>query len=300
MTRPSLFIVGAPKCGTTALYTYLKAHPDVFMSSPKEPQFFAEDLLGRRRNVSNLESYLALFDTAGNRRAGEASTAYLGSRSAVTGIKDFSPHAQILIMLRNPLEVMHAAHSERILDGNETILDFAYALAADERDQPGARPLKRMPRGMRYREMVRFAPQVARYFETFGRENVHVILYEDFKSDTAKAYRETLGFLGLRRTDSDPPFTRVNPHRRIRSMSVHRQILTPPAGLRAVSHALMPQRLRRFVGKCVRRLNEPVEPRPPLVETTSPQLLVKLKRDIEPDVDTLARLLGRDLSGWYR
>src|SRR5215469_17477012 len=113
MARPSIFIVGAPKCGTTALYTYLKAHPDVFMSPLKEPQFFAEDLLGNRRNVCNWESYLALFAATGRRRAGEASAVYLGSPSAATKIKHFSPAAQIVIMLRNPVEVMHAEHGER-------------------------------------------------------------------------------------------------------------------------------------------------------------------------------------------
>jgi hypothetical protein len=299
MTRPSIFIVGAPKCGTTALYTYLKAHPDLYMSPLKEPQFFAEDLLGNRRNISSLESYLALFDAAGRRRAGEASTIYLGSPSAAAKIKDFSPDAQILIMLRNPLEVMKAAHGERILDGNETILDFASALAADEQDEPVARALKPGPRGMRYREIVRFAPQVGRYFDTFGRGNVHVIVHDDFKRDTAKAYAETLSFLGLH-AGSEPHFLRMNGHRRIRSLRVHRALLAPPGVVRAVSHALIPQRIRRLAGDCLRRLNEPVEPRPPLVETTSQQLLVKLKREVESDVDELGRILNRDLSGWYK
>jgi hypothetical protein len=202
-------------------------------------------------------------------------------------------------MLRNPLEVMQAEHGERILCGTESIVDFASALAADGQDETGAGPLKHRPRGMRYREIVRFAPQVARYFETFGRENVHVIIYEDFKGDTAKTYRETLSFLGLR-TGFEPRFTRVNPNRRIRSMRLHRMVLAPPTAVRAISHAIMPQRIRRLVVDCVLRLNWSLEPRPPLVETTSQQLVVKLKREIEPDVDTLGRLLNRDLSGWYR
>ena len=114
-------------------------------------------------------------------------------------------------------------------------------------------------------------------------------------ADTAKAYRELLGFLGLRR-DFEPRFTRVNPHRRIRSMKVHRLLLAPPAGVRAVSHAVMPQRIRRLVGDCLRHLNASVEPRPAIGQ----QLSAKLKREFEPDVDTLSRLLNRDLSGWYR
>jgi hypothetical protein len=298
MTRPSIFIVGAPKCGTTALYSYLKAHPDVFMSSLKEPQFFGEDLLGNRRNICDWESYLALFAAAKSQRAGEASTVYLGSPSAARRIKDFSPAAQILIMLRNPLEVMQAEHGVRILGGNEMIVDFESALAADEQDEPCATPRHRRPWGMRYRELVRFAPQVTRYFRTFGSERVHVIVYDDFKEDTAKAYGETLGFLGLR-AGFEPRLRPVNRYRRIRSMPLHRTLLAPPAAIRAVSHAVMSQPMRRFVGNCIRRLNESVEPRPPLAEAASQQLLAKLKREIAPDVDALSRLLNRDLSHWY-
>ncbi len=298
MTPPSIFIVGAPKCGTTALYTYLRAHPDVFMSPLKEPQFFADDLLGDRRNICSWEAYLAQFAAAGRRRAGEASAVYLGSPSAAAKIKDFSPAAQILIMLRNPLEVMQAEHGTRVLCGTESILDFVSALAADEQDQPETAPLRHRPRGMRYREIVRFAPQVSRYFDTFGVENVHVIIYEDFKNDTAKVYRKTLSFLGLR-GGFEPRFARVNPHRRIRSMKLHQMLLAPPAAIRSVTHAVMPQRVRRLVGDCLRRVNWAEEPRPPLRESTGEELSLRLKREIEPDVNALSRLLGRDLSGWY-
>ena len=41
---PTFMIVGAPKCGTTALYEYLQTHPQIFISDPKEPLYFAEDL----------------------------------------------------------------------------------------------------------------------------------------------------------------------------------------------------------------------------------------------------------------
>ncbi|MCH9035408.1 MAG: sulfotransferase [Planctomycetes bacterium] len=44
MNKPDFFIVGAPKCGTTSLYEYLRQHPEVFMSRIKEPHFFGRDL----------------------------------------------------------------------------------------------------------------------------------------------------------------------------------------------------------------------------------------------------------------
>ena len=79
VTRPNFFIVGAPKCGTTALYAYLRQHPDIFMPETKEPNFFGHDIERRRSQRLTEEEYLALFRLAGDaRRVGEASVRYLG------------------------------------------------------------------------------------------------------------------------------------------------------------------------------------------------------------------------------
>ena len=40
VVRPNFYIVGAEKCGTTALYSYLRQHPQIFMPEVKEPAFF--------------------------------------------------------------------------------------------------------------------------------------------------------------------------------------------------------------------------------------------------------------------
>ena len=82
--RPDFFIVGGPKCGTTALYQYLRGHPQVFMPLIKEPHHFGSDL--RQPNaVIERERYLALFAGAGDARAvGEGSTWYLRSHEAAT------------------------------------------------------------------------------------------------------------------------------------------------------------------------------------------------------------------------
>ena len=80
--KPNLFIVGAPKCGTTAWVEYLGSHPDIFFPERKEPSFFCPDLLPDQR-VQTLEDYLALFADAGTASvAGEASPTYLRSEEA--------------------------------------------------------------------------------------------------------------------------------------------------------------------------------------------------------------------------
>jgi hypothetical protein len=85
---PNLFIVGAPKCGTTSLYEWLKGHPDIHMSPFKEPCYFARDLAWEEsgyylRHGVDRARYLELFEDAGAAtRVGEASTRYLYSRDA--------------------------------------------------------------------------------------------------------------------------------------------------------------------------------------------------------------------------
>ena len=87
MKRPDVFIVGAFKAGTTALYEYLRAHPQVFMSVPKEPMYFGTDLTPRYRRMTEAE-YLKLFDAAQPaQHAGEASPWYLYSTAAAREIK---------------------------------------------------------------------------------------------------------------------------------------------------------------------------------------------------------------------
>src|SRR5262249_50339658 len=130
MRKPDLFIVGAPRCGTTAMYTYLGQHPDIFMSARKEPHFFGTDFSSPALDRDE-QTYLALFTGARNEtRAGEASVFYLCSRRAAKEIHAFSPSARIIIMLRNPVEMMYSLHSRHVLTGNEDINDFGTALAA--------------------------------------------------------------------------------------------------------------------------------------------------------------------------
>jgi Sulfotransferase domain len=297
MREPDFFLVGAPKCGTTALYTYLSAHPEVFMSSPKEPGFFAEDILGDQRHTCSRDEYLRCFAAARHeKRVGEASVAYLGSASAPKAIKAFNPSAQIIVMLRNPVDMMYALHSERLFNNREDNQSFEAALDAEDRLPLRSRMSQdRRGFGLPYRESARFRDQVARYFDIFGRENVHVISYDDLRRDTAGIYRETLQFLGVHR-DFQPDFPVVNPHRRARSRALQDFLRCPPEAVRAVRHALMPRPLRKLLWTWLFRLNVVYEARPPM----DPALRTRLQKEFEPEVQQLGRLVGRDLSGWHR
>src|SRR6266545_5937438 len=161
MRRPDFFIVGAPKCGTTALNDYLKDHPEIFISARKELHFFGSDLVFRGPRRITEQEYLSFFAPARHeKRLGEASVWYLYSQQAAAEIKAFSPAARIIIMLRNPVDMMYSLHSQRLYNGRETISDFAKALATEEMhgrkewDRKGA--LNAV--GFSYREAATYTP----------------------------------------------------------------------------------------------------------------------------------------------
>src|SRR5262245_23105956 len=116
--RPNFFIAGAPRCGTTSLWAYLRQHPDIFMCA-KEPHAFGRDLdsngTGRFEEFRELDRYLRLFEKAGAaKRVGDASPFYLYSRSAPAEIKSFDPEAKIIIVLRNPVDMVYSVYQKQL------------------------------------------------------------------------------------------------------------------------------------------------------------------------------------------
>lgn len=298
MRKPDFFIVGAPKCGTTAMYTYLRQHPEVFMSRLKEPHFFGSDHHRINHTPFTMEQYLSFFaDAREQKRVGEASTSYLHSRRAAVEIKAFSPSASIIIMLRNPVDVMHAYHGTNLYGGFEFIADFPDALDAEHNRKCGGCWPDRagILECLFYREVVEFSEQVRRYLNVFGRERVHVIIYDDFRDDTAGAFQATLRFLGVG-TGFRPTFERIRPDGRIRSVGLQNVLLSPPRAVRRLSHAIAPERLRRALVGGVRGLNSRGGPRAPMV----PELRKRLLAELAPEVERLGALLGRDLSLWSK
>ena len=106
MRKPDFFIVGAPKCGTTSMHRYMSQHPDIFMAQGKEPIYFGSDL--KHDWKVSQEQYFDLFrDADREQRIGEKSVWYMHSETAAAEIKAFDANADIIIMLRNPVDMMH-------------------------------------------------------------------------------------------------------------------------------------------------------------------------------------------------
>lgn len=300
MTRPNFFIAGAPKCGTTSLSSYLQQHPDVFMPARKEPRYFAPDLdTGSERDaryfVRSEAEYLELFaPAAGRSRAGEATALYLYSGVAAQKIAAFAPDARIIVMLRNPVDLMYAFHGERVANGNEDITDFSEALAAERDRKEGKRtsPRIRIPKALQYRDIARLAAQVERFQAHFPARQIHTIVFDDFQADTAAEFAKVVNFLGLE-PFQPASYDVVNPSRRVRSENVVR-MLTQPSGLVGRLARVVPQGVRTAVAHRVRQWNLPTAPRPPL----DPALREQLRQEFHDEIVRLEHVVGRDLHAW--
>ena len=295
--KPNFFIAGAPRCGTTALYSYLRQHPDVFLPDYKEPHFFNTDMNSGGAIRDDAE-YLALFASARNQaRIGEASVYYLSSQAAPERIKSFCPTAKIVVMLRNPVDAVDALHAHQVAAWLEDVWDLEQALALEEERKRGLHIPAWMndPHKLFYRQTVNFAAQLRIYSKVFGWENLHVIIYDDFKRDTAAAFRQTCTFLGVT-PDIQLEFPVVWSNPSFRSQALARFVRRPPGLLRRLGRMIISGRTRAKVVNALNTWNSVRAPRQPMPV----DLRNRLTAEFAPQVKELSNLLGRDLSAWTR
>ena len=315
MPKPNFFIVGAPKCGTTAMYHYLKQHPDIYMpDEEKEPHFFSTDFnIPGYATYQDEQRYLSLFDKAATEsRIGEASVWYLYSTQAAQNIAQFNPDAHIIIMLRNPADMLYSLHSQRYLATDETIQDFAEALAAEQQRKAGKLPGLNLRRdtfapsqALFYTEVAAYTKQVKRYFDIFGRKQVKVIIFDDFKSDTPDIYKQTLQFLEVS-SNFAPIFEVINANVVAKNITLRRLLKQAPQGYSVVRHIarqVIPISVRKPINNGIRSMKNRIQsmnletkPRPPL----DPSLRKQLNQKFLPEIEKLSELLDRDLTHWCR
>ena len=297
--KPNFFMVGAPKCGTTALYQYLSPHPNIFLSKLKEPHFFAKDL-GTYPAVKTPEHYAELFaeSTSEHLRVGEASVYYLRSSVAIPNIHEFNPEARIIAMLRNPVDVVYSLHSQLLYWAEESEPDFEAAWRLQERRRAGLNlpPRSREPSLVQYEHIGRLGTQTQRLLSIFPREQVKLILYDDFAASPQVVYDDVLAFLGVPH-DHRSEFPRVNENKRARVPWLGHFLRKPPPMLRktyrSLKQALGPKRIDAIKREVVER-NTVKERRSPLTEAFRAELVENFREEVA----LLASILDRDLRHW--
>lgn len=296
--KPNFFIVGAGKCGTTAMHEYLGKHPDIFMAR-KELHHFAKDLLPSDMPMLDRTKYLSQFNGARNEKViGESSVFYLYSKVAARKIKNFNNDAKILIHVRNPIDVIASHHSQVIYEGAEPIKNLKDALDIEPLRKNGLH----MPENfvwkdtLLYRELVRFSPQIQRFIDAFGKQKIHFIVFDDFVEDTIGEYKRTCEFLDVNSTFR-PEFDVVNANKAIRSEFIMDVIVRdPPQWATRISHFMFSLATRNAIKSAVKKLNTSYVPR----QRMEPKLRRQLKAEFLPEVERLSKLLDRDLTAWCR
>lgn len=301
---PDFFIVGNPKSGTTALYEMLRRHPQIYMPDCKEPWFFAEELHDRtpprpEGTPGSLEEYLRLFAAAApEQRAGEATALYLWSHTAAAAIAQVQPDARIIAILREPASFLSSLHLQFIQTYVETEGDFRKAIALEESRRQG-RNIPRYtywPQALLYSEHVRYVEQLRRFHAVFPREQVLVLIYDDFRRENEATVRQVLRFLDV---DDGHPINAVhaNPSFRARSQRAHELLHAISVGrgpislaLRGAIKAVTPRHLRRGALQTIRERVIYTQPEP-----VDEQFMLELRRRFAPEVVAVSEYLGRDL-----
>lgn len=196
--KPDFFLIGAPKCGTTSLYSYLNQHPDVLSVVIKEPSFFATDMPNAQL-TKTISAYSGLYTDHGNKRCGDYSTSYFHSKVAIGKIMAFNPKAKIIISLRQPGDCMISLFNQQRLSLNEPLEDFPSAWAASEERSKDKKykDKRRNPVATIYKEAGQFGYYTQKVMDCVPKDQLHIILFDDLKSDPRGVYLALLKFLEL-------------------------------------------------------------------------------------------------------
>jgi len=299
--KPNAFVIGAPKCGTTAMCHWLSQHPQVFVSEPKEPHFFAAGEMPRKaRRFSSEAEYARIFASAGDEHNAviEGSIWYLFSQTAIKNIHRFDPEAKLVVMLRRPDEMVYSMHNQAVVNYSEDIMDFneAWSMALAGNNRASWPELCDVHAKLDYQKIARFHDQLTRVYEYFSKEQVCVIFHDDIKADPRQCFQTVESFLGVKHADVS--MDRINESKVVVNRRFGKFLRKPPASLLALNNLI-----KRITGikklgfrDKLKNANTRVVKRTPIDEGTRLQLIEEYREQVM----ALGELCERDLSDWLK
>lgn len=301
---PDFVLVGAPRCGTTAMSRYLGEHPRVCFSRPKEPHYFSyhDPVSPEQVRHEYLDLFFAHYDPSVHRSVGDGSISTLYFPEAQERFLRWNPEIRFLMMVRNPLDMLPSYHGRLLFVLEEDEPDFHRAWKLQEERARGEHIPRhcRDPRLLQYGDVGRLGRHLEALRSRAGRQSVHVVVYDDLVSDPLTVYRGVLDFLGLE-DDGRTAFLPKTQSRTYRWHWLHRILYKPPAPLARL--AIREHRRKRGrrgplgrLRKRLRQWNRADRPVPPL----DPPMRRLLGDAFADDVKLLGQLLGRDLEHWIR
>jgi hypothetical protein len=301
---PDFFVVGHPKCGTTALHQMLKLQPQIFMPDSKEPWFFAEELHWRtpprpEGTPRNLSEYSEWFAAARpDQTVGDGTAYYLWSKTAAANIASVNPAARIVAILREPASFLCSLHLQLLEVYTEVEPDLGRAMELEaERSEGKSVPRHTyFPQMLLYSQFVRYAEQLKRFYSAFPADQVKVLIYDDFRADNDRTVADVCRFLGV---EDHAPVVKLEANETVRprSQRVNELVHAVSVGRGPVSHAVKgaikavtPQPARRRALRALKRRAVFAPPRPP-----DPAVMHRLRVRYRDEVVAAGELLGRDL-----
>ncbi len=301
MNRPTFFLLGASKAGTTSLHYYLAQHPDILMSDPKEPAFF------RLEYERGADWYwrTCFRRYAGQRAVGDGAPQNLHLPFVAARIAATAPDARLLVLCRHPVERAVSAWRHNVRLGIEP-LPFDAAVEKNLRRLEQGETFEGEEGARRYQDIGgregnaglqraygfyvdpgRYVEHIERYRRLFGSERLLVLFFEDLVADPAAVTARAVAFLGL----PGHPLRDSRPQNEATSATATR-LNSLIARLPWVG--LLSPELRTRVRALVGRAGKRGAPPPPVDQAA----LLHLAEYYGPYNRRLAELTGRDLEGW--
>ena len=300
MKLPNFLIVGAAKCGTTSLHNYLNQHSNIFMPSfdvndtkVKEPRFLIKDLVKERlhNGVWHYDEYKDLFSKAKDELAiGEASVLYLYFyQHAIKNIKHYlDDNVKIIIMLRNPTERAYSAY-QHVSRGLKEKNSFEEALLIEDDRMANDSAITPM---VMYSEMGMYYKMVKAYLDAF--KNVHIILYDDFSTNTNTELGKVYQFLGVENTTKKIDIKKHNVGGIRWRNGTLKHFFLGNNFLKSLIKVVLPRNLSKLIYLIFSNLSK-VKVKPIGEETR-----IKLNNHFKNDITKLSKLINKDLTHWSR
>ena len=287
--KVDFFIVGAPKAGTTSLYHYLSEHPQVEMSSQKEPDYFSDKAIHEqgmyyaKNRVNTLDKYESLFVQKESVVYGEASVSYLFYENVAEDIKKYNPNAKIIIMLRNPIERAFSHY----------LMDYRLGLISDSFENVLAKKSKHKNAHLFYQQYIevsKYSKQIQRYLDFFEKDSILFIDYEDLKINVSKTVDQVYNFLHISTEFAADINTKHNTFTMPKNKVI--RLIYSFVFLRKILTFLFPT----YLVKNIRVLLFKSDKKPELLKETRSLL----KRIFNDDIKNLEEVLSKDYSKWIK
>lgn len=263
---PNLILGGAPKSGTSSLYFWLDAHPEVGSSKAKEPFFFFDKVnrFNEKANIHHhgLQAYPLLFDhLEGKKVIFEASAPYLYSKTALQYVPDLPSAPKVLFILREPAARLHSKYRFNRYKLHNPTGDFRQYCSDDNRHFPAGQHV----------EEGFYSRFLDKWKERLPEPRLKVLLMEDMMKNPKAFLQSLCNWLEI-----DPDFYEQY------SFDKHNETFITRSGdlhKKAVGWLpFIPDFLRVPMGKLYRKLNAAPMPAPSSQELEEVQLLREFYR----------------------